>query len=149
AMQDSLLVCAVQGGGGGEYRRAGGLGCQPVGREAIPKGAARQLLHDEKAHAVGLDVVVDGHDVGMIERGENAGLGEEPRLDVWIGPERWRQLLDGDGPAQLAMTALQDDAEASASQLGSDVVGRKRGGEPLPVIAHSANSSSRSPSYPS
>src|SRR5437879_3478682 len=148
-MQDSLLMSAVQRGGGGEDRRARRLWRQPVGGEAIPQRAARELLHDQQAQPVRFDIVVDRNDMRVIERGQDPSLSEEPRLDFRIRAERSRQLLDGDRPAELAVAPLEHDAEPATSELGSDLIGRKRGGQPLPVIVHPANSSSRSSSYPS
>ena len=111
----------------------------PSDDEPAPDGATRKLLHDEEAQPVGLDEVVDGDDVGMVESRQQPGLGHEPRPDGRVGGEGPGQLLDRHLAPELAVARLQDDTPAAAAELGAQLVGRQRGGHEVAVERHTGS----------
>ena len=126
AVEDPSRMCGLQRTRGrhddsarlgvGEARR----------RELRPHRAAGEHLHDEEAQPVLVDEVEHRDDVRMVEGGEEPRLLHEPDLDRRVLPEAEGKLLDGDGPAELAVLARDHDAHGAASELGADVVGRQR-----------------------
>src|SRR5215470_3960378 len=86
-------------------------------RDRVPRGEAAggadaaaqrppgKELHHEQADAVAFDEIEHGHDVRMIERGEDAGLRSEPAPHGRIGREVRGKLLDGYLPVELQVLA--------------------------------------------
>ena len=72
------------------------------GVEHPPQRAADKQLQDHEGDAVVLTPVVDGHDVGVVERGGELGLGSEPaqETDV-VGRPAWSTLTRRAGAAYV------------------------------------------------
>src|SRR5262249_49104320 len=123
AVDQAALVGVVQGLGdlGDEVGRGRG------GKPALPQppGQVRpfdQVRDGETQPVGGAADVVDGDDAGVVQAGEDAGLGQ-----VGIGLLGGSQAvavrhLDGDGPAQGVVVAPVDDAEAAGAQAADDPV---------------------------
>ena len=60
--------------------------------------------------------LVDGQDVGMIERGSGAGFVQEPAHALWIARELRSQHLERDRPAQGRVDGLVDLAHPAAPE---------------------------------
>ena len=95
-MDDALFVCGVERlrdltrylEGFGSRQRAPGL--QPFGERL----AFNQLQHERAKIAVVLDVI-DGSNIRVVDRGEDARFALESLQSVGIGRESRRQNLDG------------------------------------------------------
>ena len=120
----------LQRGAAGHHDRAGGGRREAGGGEAIPDGAARELLHHDEAEALALDVVEDRDDVRVGQAGQGARLGGEALAHLGLRRERRRQLLDGDAAVEAPVATEVDDAHAAAPDLALDVVVGDRLGDP-------------------
>ncbi len=89
-----------------------------------PRG---QVLAGHQFHRQEHEVVlrvqtVHGGDVGVVERGECAGLALEAGTALGIGGQRLGQHLDGDLAAQRRVERLPDHAHAALAELVDDAV---------------------------
>ncbi len=116
----------VQRRRGGKTQRAGGFRGDRAGRQPLAQGAAGQQFHDQQAGALMLDVVMDAYDVGMVEFGQDAGLGEEAGPQVRVAG-RVEQHLDCDVPADQPMPATEDQPIATAAEFAFDLVSGESG----------------------
>ena len=74
-------------------------------------------LHDEERAAVLLADIVNGADVGVIQRRRGACLAAESRQGLGIVGEVWRQELQRDEALQPGILGFVDDAHSAAAQL--------------------------------
>jgi hypothetical protein len=106
------------------YGDAHGLGC----REWSPFEATLQRLavtvgHREEDPPIGhlLDVV-DRANVGVIQRGRRAGLGEQAPLGVQIAHQLRRQEFESDEPAKPKVFGPVDDAHTAGANLVDNAI---------------------------
>ena len=71
--------------------------------------------------------VVDGEDVGMVQRGGCAGLLLEPMEALRVGRKRRGEHLDGDVPAEAWVTRPIDLAHAAGPNGREDLVRAEAG----------------------
>jgi hypothetical protein len=116
-------VGVVQGLGhrrhdGGRLRERGPALLDPAGQV----GALDELRDDVAQAVVGAAGVVNGDNVGVVEGGDDTGLGQVG-LDVLgaFDPAGVRDL-DGDRPTQLLVEGQVDPAEAAFAQESHDAV---------------------------
>jgi hypothetical protein len=93
---------------------------QPVG-----KRAAMQSFHDKCADAH-VDVVVNPHQVGVVERGQQPSLGREALASISVLEPMARQQLDRDIAVQPHVRGGVYRSERTASKKSVDRVRRKR-----------------------
>ena len=105
-------------------------------RDERVEGFALHQLHGEKAAGAVLLDRVDGHDVGVIERGERAGLAFETGQALRVLRHRRREHLDRHvaaelrvgGPVHLAHPARADGGgDPVVTEAASDHLGPPRG----------------------
>jgi hypothetical protein len=84
---------------------------QPVERLAL------HVLHGDEVDALGLIDVVDGDDVGMIQRRSCSGLLNKPPPAVGISHALWGQHFERHHAAELGVFGLVDHTHAPAPQL--------------------------------
>ena len=131
-MDDAVAVCVVEGG-----QRARGDLQRPLGQQSTP---ARQQLaqrhavdelhhdvgHDDASTVVGLQGVlagvVDGDDVGVVQRGGRLGLTAKARLEGRVAGEVGAQDLDRDPAPQAQVACLVDLGHAPAADDLADLV---------------------------
>jgi hypothetical protein len=102
---------------------------RPFARQHLPEVLALHEPHDEEQHPFGLPGVVDRQDVGVVERGRQPGLTQEPLAEVLVGRELRRQHLQRDAAPQMDVFGRIDDALTTATQFGFDpVVAEQRAG---------------------
>ncbi|MEL7207326.1 MAG: hypothetical protein AAGK32_03680 [Actinomycetota bacterium] len=123
AMQHAGTVGELQGGATCQDGGAGGVGLQAGGHEPLPHRARAPLHDDQTGPVLPVDEVVDGNDVGVVERGHHLGLGHEPGPDGGVGGEGPAELLDRHLSTQLGVASLVDDAEGAATEFLADFVG--------------------------
>ena len=149
AMEDAVLVGAVEAGARGHGDGARLHDGEPRRRELAPYRPTGQLLHHQQAQPVVLDVVVDRHYVRVVERRQHLGLGEEPGLHVGVGREGRRQLLNRDSPAELLVAALEDHAPAPPTEFAGDLVIGQRLSDAIEVgggdVSHELSARDRPP----
>ena len=92
---------------------------QPPDRRA--QRAPLDVLHRDVRDAVLLEVIVDGHDVRMIERARDAGLAHEP-LRRPLAPAGSAEFLERDVSVQVQLPREIDDRHAAAAELLEDLV---------------------------
>ena len=125
AVEDSVLMGAVQARAHGQRDGAGRRLIESLIDEMLPDRTPGQPFHDQDAGVVVLHVVVDGNHVGMVDRGQDPRFGQEAGPYRLVAHERGRQLLDRHLPTELAMASGHHDAEPSASELVADLVPRQ------------------------
>src|SRR5262249_21254037 len=86
-------------------------------RPAPPQAFALDVLHGDVVLPVGLANVVDGSDVGMIERGSEARFLKESRQALGIGGPLRREHLQGDHAAQASIFGAIDGAHPAFADL--------------------------------
>jgi hypothetical protein len=134
-MQHAALVCVLERGAEGQYRRAGARGVD-AGAGVVLERPAPEPLHHEQAEPVLLDVVVDRHDVDVAERGEELRLGHEAPPNVGVRGEVGGQQLDRHVPAELAVAGSQNHTGRAPPELLTDVIGRERAGNLIRLKSH-------------
>ena len=82
---------------------------------------ALHVLHHDEVEAVGLGDVVDGDDVGVVERRGRLGLLHETPLALRVGHLVGGEDLDGDEAVEVGVAGLVDDAHAAFAELLEDV----------------------------
>ena len=117
AVEDASLVRVMDG--------AGDIGQQPRGRagvggefgQAIGEATAVDQLHAEIAVvAVGAHLM-DGDDIGVVERGDGLGLEPEPPAVVVAGQPAGQDHLERHGAIQTQLAGREHDPHAAAGDL--------------------------------
>ncbi len=122
AVEDASQVGVLDGLGGLDHQ--GGCGTGPFAErfELIGEVAPLDELHAEIALAVVLAHLVDRHDAGVVEQGDRLGLVLEPEQVGVIGQHAGLDHLECDGPVEVDLPSLVDDAHAAAAQLLEELV---------------------------
>ena len=120
----------VRGGERGDDRLEQGQ--RPRGRhrgllaQDVAEGVARDVLHhqEDRVGAVGgvVALVVDTHDVGVVEAGGGARLTHEALGELLVVAEPGVHHLDRDGAVEPGVGGLVDTGHATASHPGEDAV---------------------------
>jgi hypothetical protein len=105
---------------GGDAERLGDG--QALLRDRLAQGLAAQVLHHDEVEAVVVRDVVDGHDVGVIERGRRARLAEEAGPARRVARTVGGQDLERDEAVEPGIAGLVHDGHASLAQLLHDLV---------------------------
>jgi hypothetical protein len=98
-------------------------------RDPLRQILALDELHDQRLDAVGFFGAVDGRDVWMIQRRQQASLAFEARAPLGIGAEDLRQHFDRDVAAELRVVSAIDLPHAAGAQQVNDPIrtdGRSR-----------------------
>jgi len=66
--------------------------------------------------------LVNGADVGVIQRGSGAGLALETFESLRIGGQRVRQEFERDAAAEIEIFGFIDDAHAASAEFREDAV---------------------------
>jgi hypothetical protein len=83
----------------------------------VLQGRAVEELHDDVGAALFLADVVDGANVGMIQRGRRLGFALEPAQSLGIAGDIVRKELERDETMKAGVLRLVDDTHAAATQL--------------------------------
>ena len=75
-------------------------------------------LHDDRRKAGGLDVLVEGDDVGVLNGPQHCGLGPEAVEECLVAEELRAQPLDGDELARGFVACGLDGAGGAGAELG-------------------------------
>ena len=89
---------------------------------AVLQRLALQQLHGDERAAFEFSNIVNGADVGMIERGCSARLAAEPFDRLRIVGNVVRKEFQRDAPAEARVLGLVDHAHSPAAQFFQDVV---------------------------
>jgi hypothetical protein len=81
-------------------------------------------FHGDERSAFVLPDVVDGANVGMVQRGGGLRLALESGQGLWVSGYFFGKELQGDKAAQTRVFSLVDNAHATATQLLDDAVVR-------------------------
>ena len=93
-------------------------------RDAMLQRHAVQKLHGDEGLAVLLADVVDGADVGMIQRGSGPGFAAEAVQGLRVAGDLVGQELEGDEAMQPRVLGLVDHTHTAAAELFHDAVVR-------------------------
>jgi len=75
------------------------------------------FLHYDEVHAIEDIDVVNGDDVGMIQRRRRLGLLHETPLALWVGNPFRRKNLDIDEPVEVSIAGFPDDTHTAFAEL--------------------------------
>ena len=87
-----------------------------------PQRLAFDQLHRDEMLAVVLADVVDGADVGVIQRRGRARFAPQPFRSLRVRDEVWRQELEGDGATESGVSGAIDHAHAAGAQRRLDAI---------------------------
>ena len=90
--------------------------------DGLPQRGALQILHGDEGVAVLLADVMNGADVGMIQRGGGPSLPLEPAQRLPVASQFVRQELQRDEATEPGVLRLVHDAHAAAAELLDDAV---------------------------
>ncbi len=133
-VQHTMSVRAVEARTDHERDRARGALVISLRDKAVPDGASAQALHDENAGVLVFDVVVDGHNVRVIDGRQHLCFDVEALAHRIRGHEIGRKKLDGDFPPELAMARSHDHSERASADLLTYLVSWERGFEGALVL---------------
>ena len=96
-------------------------------RDQIREGLAFHELHRHPGHGLRLADVVDGDDVGIVERGRSLGFALESRQVRGIGREIRRKHLDRHAPIEPGIARRVDFPHSACADRRQDFVGAEPG----------------------
>jgi hypothetical protein len=96
-------------------------------RQALGQRLPRHQLHDEEARAVHLVEAMDGGEVGVVERRQQAGLALEAGQPLRVMSTAAAQDFDGDRAVEFDVAGAEDPAHAARSEGAEDLVRAKPG----------------------
>ncbi len=96
-----------------------------AGDQAVMKRFAVEQLHGDEGFALVLVDVIDGADVGVLERGGRPGLALQPLEGLRIRRGLLRKKLQGHAAAELQVLGFVNDSHPAASELREDPVMRE------------------------
>ena len=124
AMNDARVVCGIE-----RVRDLDAEGKQDVERQtaigdSVSQRGALEVLHDDEGAAILLADIVNGADVGVIQRRRGPRLAAKPAESVGLASQFFGQELHRDEPMEPFVLRLVDDAHpARADPLEDAVVG--------------------------
>jgi hypothetical protein len=83
---------------------------------------AGDVLHGQEHHAVVIALVVDAHDVRVVELGGRSRLADEPLREVVVVAQAGMHHLDRDSAVEADVGGLVDTGHATAGDAGSDAI---------------------------
>jgi len=98
------------------------LGREGTVADELGEGLALDVIHREIREPFVVSDFVDGHDVGVLERGGRSGFLLESGAGGGIGEVSPEQDLDGDDTSEAALARAEDDAHAAAGDFLEQVV---------------------------
>ncbi len=90
----------------------------------MPQGHAIQKFHRDKSVPAFFPDVVDGADVGMVERGSSLSLSSKTAQGLGVAGNLIRQKLQGYETVQPSVLSLLDDAHSAAADFLENAVVR-------------------------
>ncbi len=121
-MDDAFAVGGLKAFGDLEPERPDLLDGQPAGFEAGLERVAFHQLHGNERAAVGLADVVDGRDVGVIERRRRAGFGNEALFCLRVVAEILWEEFQRDEAFEPRILCLVHDPHAALAQFREDAI---------------------------
>ena len=92
-------------------------------RDQLAQGLAFHELHRHPGHGLRYADVVDGDDVGIVERGRGFGFALEPRQVRGVGSELRREHLDRHAPIEPRVARRVDFPHSACADWRQDFVG--------------------------
>jgi len=93
-----------------------------VALETLAQAFSRYHVHHVPEEVGAGSGGVNADDVGVLEPGDGAGLGQEAAGDAVVGGELGVNDLHGNGPVERGVDGPEDDAHAAAPELVLEVV---------------------------
>ena len=90
--------------------------------DALLQRGALQILHGDEGAAVLLADIMNGADVGMIQRGRGSSLALEPAQRLTVAGEFVRQELQRDEAMEPGVLRFVNHAHSAAAKLLDDAV---------------------------
>ena len=97
--------------------------------DLLAQRPAFQEGHDDERPPVGLVDLVNGADVGMVERGGGLGFALEALAAFVVAEQVRREEFEGDGPVEFRVCGFVHHAHPAFTELVGDAVVRDRGAD--------------------
>ena len=123
-VDESLGVGGVEGIGDLGCQNEQGVEFDGLAGDAVLQGRAIEVLHGDEGAAVVLSDVVNGADVGMIERGGGLGFALKTGEPLGIAGDIFGQEFQGDKAMEAGVFGFVNHAHASAAEFLEDAVVR-------------------------
>jgi hypothetical protein len=124
AVDDALLVRGIQRIGDLDGQLCQVLGRQRPAQDPLLECATLQQLHGDEVPAVGFVDVVNGANIGVVQRRGGARLALEAFERVLIARKLFRQELQRHLPAELQIFGLVNDTHPPAPELFENAIMR-------------------------
>src|SRR5271169_3198692 len=124
AMHDSSGMSGVECVGDLDGEREKDLCFQRTSRNAVSQGHAIQKFHSDERLAVLLAKIVDGANIGVVQRGCGLRFALKAGECLLIPGNVLRQELEGDKAMEAGVLGFVDDAHAAGAEFLEDAVVR-------------------------
>ena len=114
-MHDAVAVRRVEPVGNVNGNAEQFFGFERPVQDRVPQGRAVKELHRHEGAAVFLADVVNGADVGMVQRRSRLGLAPEARKRLRVAGHVIGKKFEGDEPVKANVLGLVDDAHATGA----------------------------------
>ena len=113
---------AVRDLGSDVEQPSNGQGARILGQDQLAQRVPLDHLHHDVGQAGGLADVVDGDDVGVVERGGGPGLLREAAHAARVGGELLGQELDGEVAVEVVVARAPDLSHPPCAEAGKKLV---------------------------
>ena len=124
AMDDAFAVRGVERVGDFDGEAEQDIHFERTAGDAMLQGQAVEILHGDEGLAVLFADVVDGADVGMVQRGSGLGFAAKALQRLAVLGDVFGEELQGDEAIEPGVFGFVDDAHAATAQLFDDAVVR-------------------------
>ena len=124
AMDDAFAVRGIERVGDFDGQAEQDVHFERTAGDAMLQGQAVQILHGDEGLAIFLADVVNGADVGMVQRGSGLGLAAETLQSLAVLGDVFREEFQGDEAIEAGVFGLVNDTHAATTQLFDDAVVR-------------------------
>ena len=117
AMDDALRVCRVESVGDLNTQIKHRFDLQRLTSDSMPERLTLQQFHGDEGSPVGFVNLIDGADVGVVQRGRGLGLPLKTAEGLSVFGELVGKELQGDVAAELQVFRLVHNTHPAAAQL--------------------------------
>ena len=124
AMDNAFAVRGVERVGDFDGQAEQDIHFERTAGDAVLQGQAIQILHGDEGLAILFADVVNGADVGMVERGSRLGLAAKALERLAVLGHIFGEKLQGDEAIEASVFGFVNDTHAATTQLFDDAVVR-------------------------
>jgi len=122
AMNDALGVCGIESIGNFDSVVEERAEFHGLGSDEVLEGLTVKKLHGDEGAAVLFANVVDGANIGMVERGSSFGFAPEAFESLAVLRGRFGQKFQSNETIKAGVLGLENHTHAASSKLAEDAV---------------------------